>query len=690
MKRILLILFGFLTTSAVSSQQANIDSLESLLQVAVEIEEKVLLIDEITDLYKTQKEAELYVLSALDLVEKSNDESKCIAYNNAFDYYLKIHDYDKAQEYKRKEFKIWSSIGNTQKLGVCHYDLGYSFMKQYVLDSSIVHFKNADVYFTQENDWKNVILTRNRLGIIEKDFGNYAAALAFYHASYKIAEENNLKSELAKTCVNIGVVLKKQDQLLEALDLYREAEVLFKDEADYIGLANVYNNIGNVYRIQLKYQASLKNYKLAIENRHKAKSEKSLSYSYNNIALVFKAQNQYDSALYYLGKSEEYKIKLNEMSLLSSTYFNFAELYSIIGDTTKFFTYIEKAELNALTYNNYTTLQSLYLFRSEFESKRGNYEGAYEFLLKVVEQLDTLDENQQITLGKVLQAKFQGEQKAEVIAQLKKSNTELDKKTKQLANEESGFLWVTVGLISASFILVIMLLILLKNLRVSKKSTIKLKSINEELIQTRLTSVEKDVLIKEIHHRVKNNLQIIKSLIRLQNGTIEDQAITDILLDFENRVTSMALVHESLYKSLDLSKVNIKEYYTKLLKDLIQAYSLDVEVEGVFDINIDNFGIDTLIPLGLLTNEIISNALKHGFEGRKKGIISVEITMQDNGMYQLKIGDNGIGMHERFQNKQSLGMELIETLVEQLDGEMTRVIENGTHYIITFKSQDKN
>lgn len=690
MARTLFLIYGLLATFTVSSQQTKIDSLETLLQKETDVANKINLIDQLTDLYSSKKEAELYVKSALDLSAKADDLFKCVAYNNAFEYYLAMRAYKKAQAFKRKEFALWNTLGNLKKLGKCHFDLGYSFNKEYVLDSAIVHFKHANTLFTNEKDWKNVIITRNRLGIIDKDLGNFAAALKLYHESYTIAKENNMTEELASTCVNIGVVLKKQNQLVEALAYYSEAEELYKKEDNYIGLANVYNNIGNVYRIQQKYEASLDSYKLAISNRGKGGSEKTLSYSYNNMALVFKAQDQYDSTLYYLSISEEYKIKLNENSSLASTYLNFAETYSAIGDSVNFMYYFEIAESHAVEFNNTSILQELYLARSEFESSKGNFEEAYGYLLKGVNQFGTLDENKQITLGKVLQAKFQGQQKEEIIAQLEKTNDELDKKTKQLAKEERGFRRMTIGLVVASFVLIIVLLVLQRNLSAFKKGTSKLKNINEELIQTRLTSDEKDILIKEIHHRVKNNLQIIKSLIRLQNNTIEDEVISEILLDFESRVTSMALVHESLYKSLDLSKVNIKEYYTKLLNDLIQAYSLEVEIEGRFDINIENFGIDTLIPLGLLTNEIISNALKHGFEGKEKGIISVEIKLLKPDTYQLKIGDNGIGMHERFQNKQSLGMELIETLVDQLDGEMTRIIENGTHYIITFKSQDKN
>ena len=576
-----------------------------------------------------------------------------------------------------------------EEVASCYYDLGNSFNKSYQLDSATVNFKKARELFDSQSNWEKSISALNKLGIIEKDLGNFASALSLYHESYETAKKQDLKSVLASTCINIGVVLKKQNQLEQALEYYLEAKVIYTKEQDFIGIANAQNNIGNVYRIQGKYDEALNSYRNAIESRLAVKSEKTLSFSYNNISLVFKERGQCDSALYYLKKSEEFKIKLQENSSLSSTYLNFADTYLILKDSTNFIYYFNKAEKFALDYDQSEIIQDLYSTRSKFEYQSGNYKAAYSYLLQVVNHLDTVDVNKQITLGKVLQAKFQDKQKEEVIHQLELSNQELDEQKSLLQKSESRFMWMSITLVIASIILVIVLIVLLRNFLALKKGSDRILSINEELKQTRLSSDEKDILIKEIHHRVKNNLQIIKSLIRLQNASINDVTVTEILHDFENRVSSMALVHESLYKSLDLSKVNVNEYYTQLLKDLITAYAVDVEVEGDFQIEIENFGIDTLIPLGLLTNEIISNALKHGFEGLPKGKITVHILNVGDNIYEMRIGDNGIGMHERFQNKQSLGVELIETLVEQLDGKMTRIIENGTHYIITFKSQDK-
>ena len=527
------------------------------------------------------------------------------------------------------------------------------------------------------------------MGIIEKDLGNFASALSLYHESYEAAKKHGLKNVLANTCINIGVVLKKQNQLSQALNYYTEAKAIYTSDQDFIGLANVENNIGNVYRIQGKFDEALASYKKAIASRIAGKSEKTLSFSYNNISLVFKERKQYDSTLFYLKKSEEFKLKLQENSSLSSTYLNFADTYLLLGDSDNFMFYFKKAEEFALEFDQSEILQDLYSTRSKFEFQNGNFEAAYSFLLQVVNHIDTVDVNKQITLGKVLQAKFQDKQKEEIIHQLELSNQELDKQKSLLQKSESRFMWMSISLIIGSVVLVIVLLVLLRNFLALKKGSHHILSINEELKQSRLSSEEKDILIKEIHHRVKNNLQIIKSLIRLQNASISDEKVSEILHDFENRVSSMALVHESLYKSLDLSKVNVNDYYTQLLKDLIAAYAVDVEIEGDFQIDIENFGIDTLIPLGLLTNEIISNALKHGFKGLSHGKITVHIVHIGDDLYEMRIGDNGIGMHERFQNKQSLGVELIETLVEQLDGKMTRIIENGTHYIITFKSQDK-
>jgi len=230
--------------------------------------------------------------------------------------------------------------------------------------------------------------------------------------------------------------------------------------------------------------------------------------------------------------------------------------------------------------------------------------------------------------------------------------------------------------------------VMFRSLNRLKDGAEEYEKINRELNETRLGAEEKEMMIKEIHHRVKNNLQVVKSLIRLQRESVGEESST-LLTDFENRVSSIALVHESLHGSVDLTKVDVEDYYEKLINDLIDVYSVGQEVKSSINIDKLTFGLDTLIPLGLLTNEIVSNALKHGFKGREEGKIDVSITIVGDGEYVLKISDNGVGISEDYLNSNSLGLELIDTLVGQLDGTKELVIKNGTEYIIKFKNQDK-
>ena len=154
----------------------------------------------------------------------------------------------------------------------------------------------------------------------------------------------------------------------------------------------------------------------------------------------------------------------------------------------------------------------------------------------------------------------------------------------------------------------------------------------------------------------------------------------------------MALVHESLYKSGDIGKVRVDDYFQELIQYLVEAYKLQQEVTTNIVIEIGDLGIDTLIPLGLLTNEIISNSLKHGFEPNSNGIITVDLKKIDKEFYQLYIGDDGKGFdfEEERGGQESLGSELIHALVDQLDGKYEFFNENGAYYKIKFKLQEKN
>jgi PAS domain S-box-containing protein len=200
---------------------------------------------------------------------------------------------------------------------------------------------------------------------------------------------------------------------------------------------------------------------------------------------------------------------------------------------------------------------------------------------------------------------------------------------------------------------------------------------------------EKEVLLKEIHHRVKNNMQIISSLISLQTEMINDPKIQDLFLESQRRIESMALIHEMLYQSKDFAGINVPDFVNELTSNLFSNYSLMMAKDIRLKLNIDDIklGIDKILPCGLVLNELISNSLKHAFPGGRKGEIRISFSRRENeNKYRLLVKDNGIGLPKNFDYRKadSLGMLLVYNLVRQLKGNLKVTAERGTQFEITF------
>jgi len=205
--------------------------------------------------------------------------------------------------------------------------------------------------------------------------------------------------------------------------------------------------------------------------------------------------------------------------------------------------------------------------------------------------------------------------------------------------------------------------------------------------ETHSSLQEKEVLLKEIHHRVKNNLQIISSLLSLQSNTIESEATREVVRESQNRVRSMALIHEKLYQSASLARIDFGEYLRNLTRDLFRSYSagsvsLKLQAE---DINLD---IDAAIPCGLIVNELVSNALKYAFPRTKGGELLITFSQVARDKFALSVTDNGIGLPADLdvRNPKSLGLQLVNMLVAQLRGTLDVVSDGGTTFMITFST----
>ncbi len=199
---------------------------------------------------------------------------------------------------------------------------------------------------------------------------------------------------------------------------------------------------------------------------------------------------------------------------------------------------------------------------------------------------------------------------------------------------------------------------------------------------------EKELMIKEIHHRVKNNLQIISSLLSLQSRNIKDPEMQKLFNMSRDRVQSMALIHQQLYKTDDMTKINFDEYMKTLAKQLLVSYEgANKRIKINSSLNHISFGLDTAIPCGLIINELLSNSIKHGFNGSRSGEIDIEIKNIKDGKYMLSVADNGVGLPAEFktQNGKGMGMQLVKALTNQLDGKINICNGKGTRFEIEFE-----
>ncbi|BAY30204.1 sensory box histidine kinase [Nostoc carneum NIES-2107] len=200
---------------------------------------------------------------------------------------------------------------------------------------------------------------------------------------------------------------------------------------------------------------------------------------------------------------------------------------------------------------------------------------------------------------------------------------------------------------------------------------------------------EKDILLKEIHHRVKNNLQIISSLLRLQSRYINDEQACELFQDSHNRVRAMAIIHENLYQSNNLSKINFSDYLRSLVNNLLRSYGIKLNIKSHLKIDKIFLKIDTAISCGLIINELVSNSIKYAFAENQQGDIYIEMLQTTRNQYFLNISDNGVGLSQDIEvyKNQSLGLQLVWSLVEQLQGTITFNTSLGTSFTITFSEQ---
>ena len=273
-----------------------------------------------------------------------------------------------------------------------------------------------------------------------------------------------------------------------------------------------------------------------------------------------------------------------------------------------------------------------------------------------------------------LETKYETSQKEKEIALL---NSENQIQELQLATAKRQNMVTVIGFLAALFIAGLLFYFYKQKQKANAIITKALK--------------EKELLLREIHHRVKNNLQVISSLLSLQSRFIEDENALEAIKEGRDRVKSMALIHQNLYQEDNLTGIKVQAYFEKLVNSLFNSYNISPErIKLDTDIQDINLDVDTIIPLGLIVNELVSNALKHAFPGNRKGTISIQLKEEPMGL-QLQVADNGVGWKREINIEQSdsFGFRMINAFKNRLEAQLEIENNSGAQITMLIKEYEK-
>jgi two-component system, sensor histidine kinase PdtaS len=329
----------------------------------------------------------------------------------------------------------------------------------------------------------------------------------------------------------------------------------------------------------------------------------------------------------------------------------------------------EKGLDMSLLINNIGFINDGYSHLATAYETKGNYKKA---LYYIVMWSQSITDEYDKTLSKSLQEN-------ELKLNIEKQKNQLTEKVK-----------VQNLYICALFIGLFLLTLLYRNYRLKQKTNVQLAILNKDLaIKNALLdkrNAENELLLKEIHHRVKNNLEVVSSLLALQSAKIDNPDIQDAMLSSQNRVNSMGILHQKLYQGEHLAFIEMKNYFINLSQNILNSYDAAERITIDCDMNEINLDVDTAIPIGLIVNELLTNSLKYAFEKGQNGNVKLSLEDKGDNLLQLKIADNGIG--KSLTNKPQgtgFGTQLVDLLTKQLDGIIHQEINNGTMIYINFK-----
>lgn len=529
------------------------------------------------------------------------------------------------------------------------------------LDSATIFFNKAEKGYIAIKDKYGQAKTYFKMAWVHRKNGALDQALQKDLDGLKLMESLDDKAGICDAMTRVSEDLTTQNRLNEALE-YAEKAIEIADKNNLTTEKFYVNfNAGNVAMNSLKFQESFDYYNKALTiAKEQNLGLPTLSDITNSRGNAYKRLGKYKEALEDYEKCLEYAKAANYQNAINTVTANLGEVNMLLGNYNKALSYqLETVRLQELN-NDSSNLVENYHHLSTIYSKLEDYKTALAYKQKAYTLRDSIASMESDAKMTEMLTKYDTVKKEETIAN---QGTKISQQ-KLIQQLFIGIAILLLGLLIFGYI--------------SYQSRIK----KNKLLA--IKNAENEMLLKEIHHRVKNNLEIVSGLLALQSSQIDDQNTKDAMQESQNRVNSIGIVHQKLYQGTNLGAVEMNDYVLDLSETILDSFGAKGKVD--LQIAIDNLDldIDTAVPLGLIINELITNTVKYAFPNNEKGKLTIKLEKQADNILHLVVSDNGIGK-SGITHGTGFGGQLISLLTNQLNGTMTEENQNGTTLIFDFK-----
>ena len=563
-----------------------------------------------------------YAKQGVQLAEKIDDKNwQPVFYETEGKMHSYLIQFDSAKMFLSKAIAGYALVNNKQGQAHAAFKLSWVLKRSGENKKAMEEDLRALRLMEELEDNNGIAIAYERISDGLSRQGRHAEAMEYAVKCLEMCEKNNFANELGHAFNNMGNVSIAMDSNKRSLEYYSKA----LKQGRSLGFDPVYiihftMGHGNALKRMKRFEEALGEYNFAFSEAKRINYVNAIAVAIANLGEVNMLLGNYKEALGY--QLETVRLQERDSSL-----FNLTE--------------------------NYEHVSTIY-------ENLGNYQQALEYQKKARKMRDRVASFESDTSMSRLLTQYQAEKKE---ATIRAQQNEI--------SQQKKVQWLSTGVA-----------VLLSGFLVFGYRSFRNRNRSNRLLAAK--NAENELLLKEIHHRVKNNLETVSSLLELQSAQIEDINTKEAMLEGQNRVHSIGIVHQKLYQGENLGAIEMKDYFLNLSESILESFGAEKKVSIELAMEKLNVDIDTAVPLGLIVNELLTNTLKYAFPGKQHGSVRIKLEKQTGGILRLEVSDNGVGKSGPTQGT-GFGGQLVSLLTRQLNGSMVEEIKGGTHTSFDFK-----